>query len=77
MPCAMARGNPNALAPSAEVWIGLRSPDTAAYARPVPAPSAHRAVGRGGTNAAGPSVSAGAGPPGRDAPFARYVETPR
>ena len=30
MPCAIAAGNPNNLAPIALVWIGLRSPLTAA-----------------------------------------------
>ena len=32
IPCAIGFGNPNTRAPSRDVWIGLRSPDTAAYA---------------------------------------------
>jgi hypothetical protein len=30
MPCAIARGKPSGRAVSACMWIGLRSPDTAA-----------------------------------------------
>src|SRR5690606_35332776 len=77
MPCAIARGNPNALAPRADVWMGFRSPETAAYARPVPAPSDQRAVGSGGENGVAASPSAGVASPGRVTPFARYVDTPR
>src|SRR4051794_28501656 len=52
MPWAIARGKPKALAASDETWIGLRSPDTPAYRRPVSAVSVHRPVGVGGSNGA-------------------------
>ncbi len=48
MPCAIGRGKPNSRAAIVEVWIGLRSPDTAAYAPPTSTPTRHSAVGRGG-----------------------------
>src|SRR5664279_4458284 len=43
IPWMIARGKPNALPPSAEVWIGLMSPDTDAYRRPRFAGSRHTA----------------------------------
>ena len=41
MPCAMALGKPSGLAVRACTWMGFQSPDTAAYARPVPSPRRH------------------------------------
>src|SRR4051794_34263074 len=45
IPCAIWRGNPNACADSLNRWIGLRSPDAAAYRRPRLAFRSQTAVG--------------------------------
>ena len=74
MPCAMARGNPSALADSADRWIGLRSPETAAYRRPTSPSSFQRPVGVGGTNGVASTPSSG---PRRGTAPARGRWTPR
>ena len=83
MPCAMARGNPSALADSADRWIGLRSPETAAYRRPVSPSSFQRPVGVGGTKVGRrlvdgpreehPAREVGRHPAPRDRPVDRHL----
>jgi hypothetical protein len=48
MPCAMVRGKPNTRAPTREVWIGLWSPETAAYSRPTRVGTRHTPPAAGG-----------------------------
>src|SRR5690606_19775546 len=73
IPWAIRRRKPNARAARSETWIGLRSPETAAYSRPVSRATRHTAVGSGGVPSGSavrprrcppPSVAGAPPPPG-------------
>ena len=61
MPWAITLGNPNALAPTPETWMGLRSPDTAAYSAIWPSDTDLTTVGLPSSPAVGGSGFGGRG----------------
>ena len=74
MPCAIGRGKPNSRAPSREVWIGLRSPETRGVVGAHPGrhpPASPTAAGGAARSRAGRVARPSA--PDR----CRYVDTPR
>src|SRR5699024_2767977 len=61
MPWAITLGKPKALAPTLETWIGLRSPETAAYSEIRPSSTDLTTVGSPISEAVGASGLGGRG----------------